>query len=247
MRWFAVVLWMTACPAWAQTDLHTCRVYLTGSDTRSRPAGLNRCVRDVLVKLSGDPALAEEPRLDTLRGEDLVQDFAYLDRMSHLPTHDEQGTRDRPFDLIGHVDPAGAEALLATLGRTIWPDRPVLLVRATIQQQDAPYPLTADGQYGERQRQAVLAAGEKFGMRVSLLTYAQATGPALDLDRLPIGRVSDGTVAVLDGSLRWSEAAGGWVCAWALDGQRWGTEGVSFDEGFRAGVGGAAQRLSSRR
>ncbi len=231
----AALLMLVAGPAAAHEDpaLYRCRVYLTGTDQRTRPAGLARCVRDVLVKLSGTPALADDPRPIDPAG--MIEDFAYLDRMTDQPTHDEQGTRDRPFDLVAHVDPQAAQRLLREWGGTPWlKPRPRLLVTATITRNGVTFPLTADGGDGERQRQAVLAAGETYGMRVALPTYEQARQ----------NQPAPGTGQALQGSLIWSDADFGWVAAWRMDGAAWDVRGVSFDEAFRAGVGGAASRLA---
>lgn len=256
--WMAAVCWASlpaaAAEGLADPALYRCKVYLTGTDMRSRPEGLARCVRDVLVKVTGDPDVAENPKLLGLAAAGLVQDFAYLDRMSDQPHHDEQGTRDRPFDLIGHVDPAGVARLLRTLGRTAWTGpRPVLFVVAQSHNGGERFAITADGEEGERQRQALLAAGERYGMRVSVPTVAQLEGmsrAAPDVRRLPIAKGPGGAVALV-GALDWSDADAGWVCRWTLlaGGRRqvWEVRGVSFDEGFRAGVGGAAKRLAGAR
>ena len=210
-------------------------MYLTGTDQRSRPAGLARCVRDVLVKLSGDPAVADDPRLQAIDATGMIEDFAYLDLMSDQPTHDEQGTRDRPYDLVAHVEPTQAQALLRATGRTPWlAPRPRLLVRATVTRGATGFPLTADGGDGERQRQALLAAGATYAMRVALPTYEQAKQ----------GQPPSGPGRTLQGTLLWSDADAGWVADWQMDGAAWSVRGVSFDEAFRAGVGGAALRLS---
>ena len=90
---------------------------------------LARCLRDVLVAASGNPAWLDDPRVDRLAPDPgaLLQDLAYLDRMSDQPRHDEQGTRDRPYDLIAWFDPAHVDALLAQLGDRPWRgERPAL-------------------------------------------------------------------------------------------------------------------------
>lgn len=221
--------------------LYACRVYVTGTDMRSRPAGLERCVHDVLVKVAGAPDLADDPRLARLgaRAASMIEDLAYLDRMTDEPTHDEQGTRDRPFDLVAHVDPHAVAGLLHDLGTAPWVTaRPVLLVLVDVAKDGASFPLTADGPQGERQRRALLAAGETFGMRVALPTLEQSPAPG----RASAQPRADGVA--LTGSLRWSEADAGWTCRWQLGGRDWSVSGVSFDEAFRVGVAGAVRRLA---
>ncbi|GAC1341345.1 MAG: DUF2066 domain-containing protein [Acetobacteraceae bacterium] len=224
--------------------LYTCRVYVTGTDMRSRPAGLERCVRDVLVKVAGAPDLAADPRLTELgtRAAQMVEDLVYLDRMTDEPIHDEQGTRDRPFDLVAHVDPQAVAGLLHELGAAAWvTTRPVLLAVVDVAKDGAGFPVTADGPQGERQRRALLAAGETFGMRVALPTIDRWPAPDQPLARAP------GGVVALTGSMRWSEADAGWNCQWRLGDREWSISGVSFDEAFRAGVAGAVRILAAGR
>lgn len=239
----------------ADPSLYQCKVIVTGTDMRSRPGGLERCVRDVLVKVAADPALADDPRVLALgtRASGMVEDFFYLDRMTDIRTHDEQGTRDRPFDLIAHADPGKIADLLRELDRTPWlRGRPVLLAVVQVRRAGADFPVTADGSAGERQRQALLAAGETYGMRISLPTVEQLGN--VDRSRPDLGGLAiaahDGGVALLRGSMTWSDADFGWNFDWHLGGSgdpvTWEIRGVSFDEGFRAGVARAATELSAR-
>jgi hypothetical protein len=56
-----------------------------------------------------------------------------------------------------------------------------------------------------------------------------------------------GEVALV-GRLKWKDSELGWATEWRMDwnGQmhRWQLRGVTFDEAFRRGIGGAAQILS---
>jgi hypothetical protein len=227
----ACALLALAAPARAGSDLFACRVIVTGTDARSRPEGLARCVRDVVVKVTGHPSLADDPRTSGIaqRADELVEDFVYLDRMTDIPHHDEQGTRDRPFDLIAHLDPDRLRQALAAAGLRLWLDRPTLAVSVAIRARDgASFRMTPEDDESERHRQALLAAADRFGMRVALATK-RATS--------------------LDGELVWSEPDFGWNAAWRLlrngaEQARWTVRGVSFDEAYRAGVGGAAERLA---
>ena len=223
-------------------DLFACREIVTGTDMRSRPEGLERCVRDVVVKVTGQPALADDPRTIAIasRASALAEDFAYVDRMSDIPHHDEQGTRDRPYDLIVHLDPERVTAALSEAGLRPWLVRPALLVVVSVTKDGASFRLDADGDAGERQREAVLAAADRFGMRVVLPSAEQlATG------RMPAVR---GGQVTLQGQLVWSEADFGWNASWRLGAgsaeANWEVRGVAFDDAFRSGVGGAAERLS---
>jgi hypothetical protein len=223
-------------------DLFVCREIVTGTDLRSRPEGLARCVRDVVVKVTGQPSLADDPRVAAIvsRAPDLVEDLAYVDRISDVPHHDEQGTRDRPYDLIVHLDPELVTAELSAAGLRPWLARPALLVMASVKKGGASFRLDADGDAGERQREALLAAADRFGMRVVLPSAEQ-----LATSRMPLVR---GGQVTLQGQLVWSDVDFGWDARWHLGAgsadASWEVRGVSFDEAFRAGVGGAAERLS---
>ena len=234
----AVMLSLLGARAPAQADLFSCREIVTGTDPTLHPDAIERCVRDVAVKLTGQPSIAEDKRLDTLVADasTLIEDYVYLDRMSDIPMHDEQGTRERPYDLIAHLDPERVRAGLRAAGLTPWPDRPALLVRVSVVKDDARFALDADSVVGERQRQSLLSAGKRFGMRVVLPTRAQVASGQTPRVR--------GGQATLSGELIWSPAAFGWIGRWRLDGDAWEIAGVSFDAAFRSGVGGAVARLS---
>lgn len=208
--------------------VYTCRVAVTGHDARNRPDAVEACGRQVLVKLSGEPGLADIAAPGTS-----VTDFAYLDRMTDIPLHDEQGTRDRPFDFVGHVDPGWAGAALRQAGVAPWTaPRPLLRVQVEVTDMRGDhFDLTGDGERGERQRRALLDAAELFALPVSL--------PAEDAPPAPPPS------PVLTGVLRWSDADFGWVAVWRMGDARWEVRGVSFDVTFRSGVGGAARLLAA--
>lgn len=233
-----LILLLLATPAQA-TSLYEAITITTGMDLRSRPAGLASCLAQVLAKVSGNPALLDDPRVAALgpAAPGLLAGLAYLDRMSNEPKHDEQGTRDRPYDLIAHFEPAGVDAALLGLGEAPWltaSNRPAVLADIVVTPRDGPaMPLRADTDPDERHRAALLAAADRFGLPV-LLRPTQ--GPA------PIA------AAVLQGSLIWQETATGWVGEWRLTWQgrehAWRIAGVSFDEAYRDAMTGAAAVLS---
>ena len=249
----AAVLLLLPPPARAHglataSPLLECRVIVTGTDMRSRPDAMARCVRDVVVRVTGRPDLADDPKVDGMvaQAPGLVEDFAYLDRMTDIPTHDEQGTRDRPFDFVAHVDPAKLQAALDAAGLHAWLDRPTLLALVTVSRDGERFALTGDGPFGERQREAILDASRRYGLRVALPTEAQAVHlDALTPEQTGVGGLSK-RAAVLRGALTWSDADFGWNARWQFDGgASWEVRGVSFDAAFRSGVGGAAQRLAT--
>ncbi len=210
---------------------------VTGTREDTRSDGMARALRDVLVKRSGNPGLPRDPRVDAMEANaaDMVEDYLYLDRLSDMPHHDEQGTRDRPYTLIVRFSPAKLDAALAALGDGPWlAARPKLLVRIMITDKRGSYPLTADGDNDERHRQALLAAATRYGMHVVLTPLGKANETATTPDAL-----------LVTGTLRWSDADAGWVGVWSVGGDQasgpksWGIAGVSFDDAFRDLVRGA--------
>ena len=245
MRWRAVaaVLALSAPlhPARAaQQDPHLgryeARSIVTGTDLRGRPAGMAACLADVLVKVSGDPTLRDDPRLPALQADatKYATGFDYWDRMSGISHHDEQGSSDRPYNLTVRFAPARIDAALHDLGRAPWPDpRPALVMRVHVTGTPPAFDVTAQEPRAAGMRAALADTAEKYGMRV-IVPDAGAGAPA------------DGVI--LAGTLTLSQAALGWVAEWRLDwqgaGDTWGVRGVNFDEAFRDGVRGAMQVLS---
>lgn len=247
MRWtrivvsaaFLLVGWTMAADA--KTDLYTARTIVTGTDMRNRPSGFTRCLRDVLIKVSGNPRLADDPRLDPLaeHADQWVASFDYHDRMSGIPRHDEQGSRDRPYDLTVRFDPAKIDRTLAALGEQSWTkNRPrVLAFLSVTNGRGKNYLLRAAGDDGKDQRDSLAEAAVLYGLSVTL---PDEEIPAREGDREE--RVP------LRGSLVWSEKARGWVGSWRLSRQNrrysWQVRGVSFDEAFRDMMQGCLQILS---
>ena len=235
----ALLLLAPLPPVAAQAaGLYEAQAITTGTDTRERPAALAACLAQVLAKVSGNPALLNDPRVAVLgpAAPGLLAGLAYLDRTGDLPKHDEQGTRDRAYDLLARFDHDRIDAALLGLGEVPWlvnRDRPRVLADIAIAPRGGgpDLPLRADTDPDERHRAALLAAADRFGIPVLL-------------------RLSDGVPplapAVLRGRIAWG--ADGWDGSWTLHwpgGQRaWSVRGVSFDEAYRNAVAGAAAALS---
>lgn len=114
----------------AATDhLYRAQTIVTGQGEANRLTGFAACLQDVLIKVAAAGRLADDPRLEAAKANarDYVKGFSYHDQMSGTPTRDEQGTRDRPYDLTVDFDQAKIVSLLATLGLKPWSShRPVL-------------------------------------------------------------------------------------------------------------------------
>jgi hypothetical protein len=99
-------------------DLYQARTIVTGQGEVSRRVGFADCLEQVLVKVSGDSRLLDDPEITAMADEagTFVADFHYRDRMAGIPVHDEQGTRDRPYDLTVSFDPTRIDTALRSLG-----------------------------------------------------------------------------------------------------------------------------------
>jgi uncharacterized protein len=240
-------------------DLYQARAIVTGRGEAERARGFALCLEDVLIKVSGDPRLTGDPALAPLLGEAaaLVAAFDYRDRMAGLPLHDEQGTRDRPYDLLVSFDRARIDAALGALGRAPWPaERPRLVIVLGIHDTQTVYVLARDGERGLGQRQALAAAAAKRGMPIVLPAQAALAESSITYDRVAANRLPgvasltqrEGGDLPLVGTLVWTEAALGWTADWTITWHgathHWQVRGVSFDDAFRNAIGGAEQLLS---
>jgi uncharacterized protein len=188
--WLALVALLCTIAASAaanESELYRTTVFVTGRGEAERLRGTDLAFQDVLVKVSGDPRLARDPRAAEIAKEAsaLVVSYDYRDRMQGLALHDEQGTRDRPYDLTVHFDPTKIDAALASLGSTPWTGlRPRLAVFLAIQDQQTRYVLAQDGARGLSQRQAFAAAAAKRALPMALPTEALLEAERLTYDAL---------------------------------------------------------------
>ena len=255
----AAVLTCAGTMAAAGADLYRAKVTVTGQGEANRIIGFSACLEDVLIKLSGAQKLSGDRQLAAYKSKakDFVRAFSYRDQFSGKPVRDEQGTRDRPYDLTVEFEESRIDDILKALGLKPWlSHRPRLAVFVEMEQGSRNYIVTADGMQSDLQRDALLAAAERRGMDIVLpstaaLATSNITGAALRTPRFPalapIGAEQGGEV-VLVGRLVWNDRELGWATQWLMDWRgrthRWQVRGVTFDEAFRRGVGGAAQILS---
>jgi hypothetical protein len=249
-----------ACTMAAAADqLYRVQTVVTGQGEANRIVGLSACLEDVLIKVSGALRLAGDPRLEAYKSHvrDYVRAFSYHDQMSGTPTRDEQGTRDRPYDLIVDFDEKQIDDLLGKIGLAPWlSHRPVLAVFVEMEQGARNYIVTSDARQSDLQRDSLFAAAEKRGMSIVLPTTAvldksginAATFSALRSSTLASAAADQGGEVALVGHLVWVDQELGWATEWQMDWQgrphRWQLRGITFDEAFRRGIGGAAQVLS---
>lgn len=242
-------------------SLYQGRAIVTGTDERSRPRGIVEAFEEVLVKLSGDPRLLGDARVAAVstRAATMVVDYDYRDRMEGFPIHDEQGTRDRPYDLTVRFARAAIDATLRELGREPWlAPRPKLGVFIAVHLGPTRYVLADAGERGFDQRSALLDAASRRGIPVVLPGAAALAAARLGADSLAatdLARIDDaarglGGDRALTGQMTWDQAALRWTADWRLmvDGaeRRWRTREATFDETFRSTLGIAAQILSGQ-
>jgi hypothetical protein len=251
----AALIWRGPALAAEPPALYEAQAIVTGQEAAERARGLGLCLADVLIKLSGDPGLAGDPRLADWqqRAAELVASYRYHDRMEGIPIHDEQGTRERPYDLLVRFDAAKTDAALDVLGREPWTGpRPAVALFIGMKLADQAIVLTADGDRDFAPRLALADASQRRGVPILLPRAAELGG--LAYDRLAPGPDLDRRAAAIGGDLAlvghlvWSDATLSWQADWDFVWQgtahRWQRPAENFDAGFRQGIEGVAQILS---
>ncbi|WP_245309783.1 DUF2066 domain-containing protein [Bradyrhizobium jicamae] len=257
----AVLIWCAGSMAGVGAELYRTKVTVTGQGEANRIAGFTTSLEDVLIKVSGAQKLAGDRRLAPYKSKakDFVTTFSYRDQFLGKPIRDEQGTRDRPYDLTVDFDEGKINEILKKLGLKPWlSHRPVLAVFVAMEQGPRKFIVTIDGTQSDLQRDALLAAADKRGMLIvvpgaAALAKSNITGETLGTTPLsalaPVAAEQDAE-AVLTGRLVWDDRQLGWATQWQIDWagrtHRWQVSGVTFDEAFRRGIGGAAQVLSGQ-
>lgn len=233
---------------------------VTGQRDETRVPGIRRCFIDVLQKVSGDQSLAQDRRVDALADDaaSFVTSIHYQDRLWKRPIHDEQGTRDRPYDLTVGFDHAKLDAALRALGREPWTaDRPRVAPFVAVRQGTLTYLVSTDGPHGYGQADAFTDAAARVGVPVVVPSLTALAAADLSYDgvegadpaSLESASSSLGATVPLVGSMVFSDAEFGWVVDWrfAWHGvvHRWQVKGVNFDAAFLDGMRGVAQIASN--
>ncbi|WP_236843443.1 DUF2066 domain-containing protein [Bradyrhizobium icense] len=252
------LVWCASALA-AGADLYRVQTVVTGQGEANRIIGFASCLEDVLIKVSGAQKLAGDRRLAAYKSnaKSFVKAFNYRDQFLGKPVRDEQGTRDRPYDLTVDFDEKKIDDVLKALGLKPWlSPRPRLAVFVEMENGPRKFVVTADGTPSDLQRDALFAAADRRGMAIVLPSAAALAKAGLEGAKLdtvssstlaPLATEHGGELALV-GHLVWSDGELGWVTRWRMDWQGrthvWDVRGVTFDEAFRRGVGGAAQVLS---
>ena len=255
----ALLTWCAVAMAAAGTDLYRTKVTVTGQGEANRNVGFAAALEDVLIKASGAQKLSGDRRLAAYKAKtrDYVRTFSYRDQFFGKPIRDEQGTRDRPFDLTVVFEESRIDDILKAFALKPWlSHRPSVAVFVEMEQGAKSYLVTTDGPQSDLQRDALLAAADRRGMGIvlpSMAALAKSNISGAELRTAPFPALApvaaeQGGEVVLVGRLVWNDRELGWASQWQMDWSgrthRWQIRGVTFDEAFRRGIGGAAQVLS---
>jgi len=226
---------------------------VTGSDRRYRGVGLAQCLRTVLAKVSGNPRLEQDRRVDRFARQAhlFVASFDYVDQMAAYHIKDDQGTYDRPFNLTVRFVPAKINALLATLGERPWRGtRPIIVPVLAVHGVRTAYLLSADVAAGADQRGSLEEMASELGIRVRFPTDAELAGWGVRLQQFSPPSLSPAAVitslpasrALVAGRLEFQTAVPGWAGSWRMRYRgreyAWSIKGVNFDAAFRDLVSG---------
>jgi hypothetical protein len=250
----------SSAPRSAQAQLvggiYQASVITTGNDTRFRDRGFGQALREVLVRASGEPRLANDARVDAIaaRSSQLVAFFSYRDQLEGLHHHDDQGTYDRPFDLTVQFDWIRINAALAELGEKPWlGERPTIVPVILIRGHDRPfnrqYWLTDDAAGAEDQKISLTEHAQKFGLTTRVPSAADLTtwkirttnGFVSHLQSLSGRLVATGTLDFRLSTLGW---VGVWHATWLGTDYQWGISGASYDKAFDSLFAGLARIAS---
>ena len=253
-----VLAWLAfSAQAHADDDvLYRSKLIVTGDREETRVPVIWQGFERAAEKLTGNPDIAQNPAFAALAtgSRAMVWSYTYHDRMFGIPIHDEQGTRDRPFDLTFQFDKKRMNEAMAALGEKPWLGaRPRLALVLEVTDMMRSYVLAADGVHGSDLRASLEDASELFAIPIIYAREADLSAIAPDkIDAIPLETLTTlksrlGADAILVGHLDWDTNAPGWHAAWRLplsaNAASWEIVGVNFDAAFRNAIGGAAKRL----
>jgi hypothetical protein len=234
-------------------NLYRAVALVTGTDLRMRATGIAECLRQVLVKVSGEPRLRDDPRVAALAAhpEPLIASYDYADEMAGIPKKDDQGSYDRPHYLTVRFVPERIDAALVELGETPWRGaRPAILPVLSVRGFDgASYLLSAESPRAAAQREALASLARDFAMEARFPSEAELKAWRVRPGRLPSPPAETGPgEALVTGTLVFDAKAPGWVGRWRMRwrgrGYAWTISGVNYDAAFRDLVSGAVRIVS---
>jgi uncharacterized protein len=269
MRRLMALILIVLSPFWLATasarangtspSIYEAQAVVTGTGEKNHEIGFRLCLKQVLVKASGDQRVLAAPGLATALASagSYVASFRYHDRLAGIPVHDEQGTHDRPQDLTCLYKPETLDPLLASLGTKPWlANRPRLAVFLSARHGANAFMLTGTGNTGFYMRDSFRMAAAALAIPIRFPDAANLKRTHIDADNLSRTNMAildalakeSGAAQALAGSIVWSENDLGWIAEWRVTYPTgvaiWHVKGVSFDEAFRNAMRGAAQVLS---
>jgi hypothetical protein len=199
-------------------QLYKAEVIVTGKGEEERARGFRDGLKEIFIKLSGDPDIASGDKLAPYLSEagSFMREYTYEDRMKHLPVRDEQGTRDRPHFLRMTADTEKTEAAIKSLGFEIWRGRPEIDVYLTVTDPRRTFivgaetakpavlpalriPIASDRYDGYEQREVLKSIAVHRGLTLNLPDVTK-------LKNLPAGAESSETL-VTQRLFSWNDAA----------------------------------------
>jgi hypothetical protein len=254
----AAVLLAAVAPPPPQA-LYQSMYVVSGKAPERRTVGFQEALRRLMVKVSGDRRLANDPTVAKMieHAADYVVDFSYLDLKQGIKLSDEQGSYDRPHYLTITFDQTKIDAALAEMGRKPWTGpRPTYTIFLGVHRDPKSYIVDGDDPRDELMRVSAGNASLLYSMPIvfppkgtlppTLSTFDQAKS-ASPADLEAAAKAAGGDAALV-GTLDWSDTDHGWIADWTIekDGKpvHWQKKGISFDDAFRDGLSGAALALS---
>jgi len=256
------IIGMAKVSAFAEdlSSLYRASVIVTGEREETRYPAVAQCFAMVMAKITGNPDISANPAFAgwASRARAFVWSYTYHDRLFGRQIHDEQGTRDRPFDLTVQFDEKMIASAVAAMGEQLWPEpRPVLAIIVGVKNNFRTYVLANGEDLGSDQRAAFEDASTRFGVPIVFPSAVQFEAADLSYETImqadpqELSRLAKdvGADAVLIGHLDWSDKDTGWIGIWHLINRgttspAWSIRGANFDAAFRDAVGGAAKLLS---
>lgn len=241
---------LLAGDAWAaQPDLYSAVAIVTGKDNLpERARGIREALPLVLAKVTADAEVAVRAVSEGLvaQAEALVVGLDYRDRKEGIQISDEQGTRDRSFELTVHFDPEGIDAMLSELGAEPWRgERPEIGVALVVSDGVAEYLVTRNSDRGYGQRLAIGDEAKALGLPVVLPDDVPEGATVSE----QLARIALDSPVRLQGRMEMTPA-GYWNTGWQLTAagidDRFTFQNTTFDEAIARALSRSAKRLAKR-
>ncbi|MEJ2646488.1 MAG: DUF2066 domain-containing protein [Gammaproteobacteria bacterium] len=249
-----VLMWTGNVPAAPVEHLFQAEVPVADQGAGERGAAVHKALADVLVRLTGEQDVAQQPAAANLLSnpDRFVQQYRYRRK----PPPDVKPSSTSALWLWVRFDARGVEKAVRQAGLPLWGrERPLTLIWLAVQDGNQRYLVASDAD--SDMRRAVQREAHRRGVPVLF--------PLLDLEdqsRVQFPDVWGGFVGVVtDASKRYHapdvligrlahQSGGNWTARWTmeLDGDEinWVASDPSVDTVLAAGIDGAADRLAAR-